>query len=197
MEYIPWGTIGQFANLRLKNALEIPMSILLPSGCELIRPTITGTDIDAMREVNGFIALYETKHVGAEFGVGQKRAMFSMLRRNGVDFLIFSRWQFHDLLEYQDLPNVTDWIKVGYSRFAIPKTAFLFCKPQEKNFVHTYLNDSGIRFASAQSNQSGCICHRFDIAFDDYSPTDYIMQPTPEWLKLAHLVDAFAAQHAP
>jgi len=196
IEYIPWGKIGQFANLKLKNALEIPMSILLPSGCELIRSSISGTDIDGMREVNGFTALYETKHVGAEFGFGQKHAMFSILKRNGVDFLIFSRWQFHDLLDYENIPLIKDWIQAGYTRFPIPKMAFLFCLSKNKMFLTKYLQDSGIKFASAQSNQSGCICQRFDVAFEDYSPTDYIMKPTPEWLKLAHLVDAFALENS-
>jgi len=74
--YLNSGLAGSFANLHAKNAFEIPMQVFLPSGCDRVRPTISGTDIDGIREVNGKIAIYEAKNETAKLTLHSSLFLF-------------------------------------------------------------------------------------------------------------------------
>lgn len=189
--YLNPGLAGSFANLHAKNAFEIPMQVLLPSGCDRVRPTISGTDIDGIREVNGKIAIYEAKNETAKFNPAQFSVLVSLLKRKGVDFIVLSRWNFYPLPEQATNKRIEHLKENGYENFAIPFKAAIFCKDSNAAWLESYLLQKVGNFNSSVYDQSEMI-HRYDLNFPEYIKDDYIMVATPEWNQIAWLIDAYA-----
>lgn len=190
-DYLNSGTSGAFANLYAKNAFEIPMQVFLPSGCQRIRSTISGTDVDGIREVNGKIAVYEAKNQDAKFSKGQVSALFSLLKRKGVDFVILSRWSFFDLPDDTQNQQVMNLKTNGYTKFAIPLKAAVFCRSDETAWLESYLTCKIGVFDYSIYDRNEMI-HRYVVKFPDCAKEDYLMLPTPEWSHIAWMIDAYA-----
>lgn len=189
--YLNPGLTGSFANLHAKNAFEIPMQVFLPSGCDRVRSTISGTDVDGIREVNGKIAIYEAKNDIAKFSPAQFSVLVSLLKRRGVDFIVLSRWLFHPLPDEPTDERVENLKENGYQNYSLPLKAVVFCKKSNAAWLESYLIEK-IGNCNISVYDPDEMIYRCDVVFPEYKKDDYIMQATPEWNQLAWLIDAYA-----
>ena len=178
------GPKGLFANLKCKHQHEIPMAVLLPPGGP-VRPTISGTDCDGIREVDGITAIYETKAWGANnMPEGQFRALKSL-----GDFFVTSVWFYNEIDE--NIPPKSENEELarasGYTRTAVPHSAVVYAnKPEAKKWLYRYLVDCGFNVNSV----SGGEAFQFPGAYD--AQATHIFRPTKAWLCIAYLPDYYA-----
>ena len=176
------GLTGQFANLTCKYEHEIPMGVLLP-GDGPVRPTITGTDVDGVREVSGIVAIHEAKAVGAQSpSDGQLRAMKSM-----GDFFIGSRWVYAEVHQPPRTKEEDVAYKHGYKKNATPLSAVIWAKKDEGHkWLYRYLIDCGFAISSTQNNGYAI---QFELPYENLQ--NYIFQPTKQWLSIAYIPDYY------
>lgn len=176
------GFTGQFANLDCKYNHEIPIGVFLPANGP-VRSTITGTDVDGVREVSGIVAVYEAKAVGAQApSSGQLRAMRAM-----GDFFIGSRWIYADVKNEPRTEEELIAIKHGYRRNATPLSAVIWAnKPESNKWLYRYLFDCGFAVSSTQNNGHAI---QFDIPYENLET--HIFRPTRQWLAIAYIPDYY------
>jgi len=167
------------------------MQVFLPSGCDRVRSTISGTDVDGIREVNGKIAIYEAKNDTAKFSAAQFSVFVSLLKRKGVDFVVLSRWNFYPVTDKVSDEHIKLLKKNGYENFAIPYKAAIFCKDSNATWLESYLVEK-IGNCDISLHDPNEMIYRYDFTFPEYVKDDYIMLPTPEWTQIAWLIDAYA-----
>ena len=173
------GPTGQFANLETKLKHEIPMAVFLPTGGP-VRKTISGTDCDGIREVDGITAIHEAKSETARpMPDGQRRALKGL-----GDFLIGSRWRYEKL---GDLPakskNEEIARSMGYKWNATPVSAVVGAKSSvAKKWLSRYLHDSGFK---ATEGSTGGLGFRFKDAAQ--TQKTHIFRPTNEWLRFSYI----------
>ena len=178
------GSTGQFANLDCKYNHEIPIGVFLPANGP-VRSTITGTDVDGVREVSGIVAVYEAKAVGAQApSNGQLRAMRAM-----GDFFIGSRWIYADVKNPPRTKEESIAIKHGYKRNATPLSAVIWAnKPETESnkWLYRYLFDCGFAVSSTQSNGHAI---QFDVPYENLET--HVFRPTTQWLAIAYIPDYY------
>lgn len=198
--------IGGFADLKLKNASEVPMCIFLPKGCTAVNVNISGTDLDGTRiigngvfenkddyserEVRGYLSFHERKpyqHVANCQGLthGQKLA-FETLTKAG-HFFTLSYWE-----EFPMHPDC-DFYKYGYTRVHFPRQAEIKCgndaayKFALKYFLKEEQKDIEILdFNREQRMIRVCITDNFD-------PSCVCYQSSSQWNSIAWLIDYYVA----
>ena len=177
------GLTGQFANLPCKYKHEIPMSVLLPTGGP-VRPTISGTDVDGVREVDGIVAAYECKALGANTpSRGQLKAMRSI-----GNFFIGSRWLYKPIGDPPRTAEELFALKHGCKQYAVPVNAVIWGKSSaEQQWLYRYLTDCG--FYSTQGQTSG-----YAIQFNqpEEKINTHIFVPTEQWKAIAYIADYYA-----
>jgi hypothetical protein len=176
------GTIGQFANLDCKYRHEIPMSVFLP-GNGPVRPTITGTDIDGIREVSGISAIYEYKAQSAKApSNGQLRAMKSI-----GDFFIGSRWIYQDIQNPPRTPEEKSAMEHKYSKNATPLSATIWAhKTNSRQWLYRYLIDCGFNLSCTSDNG-----YAIQFYMPEQNLKTHIFKPTAQWLAIAYIPDYY------
>ena len=176
------GATGQFANLSCKYNHEIPMAVLLPANGP-VRPTITGTDVDGVREVSGIVAVHEAKAVGAQSpSDGQLRAMKSM-----GDFFIGSRWIYEEAQEPPRTKEEDAARRHGYKKNATPLSAVIWAtKSDGHRWLYRYLTDCGFAISPTQNNGYAI---QFELPNENLK--NYIFRPTTQWLAIAYIPDYY------
>ena len=176
------GFTGQFANLDCKYNHEIPIGVLLPANGP-VRSTITGTDVDGVREVSGIVAVHEAKAVNAqEPSEGQLRAMRAM-----GHFFIGSRWIYADVKNPPRTEEESIAIKHGYKRNATPQSAVIWAKTPEGNkWLERYLSDCGFAVSPAQSKGHAI---KFNAPYENLET--HIFKPTKQWRAIAYIPDYY------
>lgn len=179
------GPTGQFANLATKLKHEIPMAVLLPTGGP-VRRTISGTDCDGIREVDGITAIYEVKALGANApSAGQIKAL-----RGLGDFFIGSRWLYETLKEGAPAKSGAEQIAIdnGYKANATPVSAVVWTKHSSaRDWLWKYLKDCGF---NASKEPSGGYRVQFEDPYEKQKT--HIFRPTKQWLHMAYLPDYYA-----
>ena len=176
------GSTGQFANLDCKYKHEIPISVLLPADGP-VRKTITGTDVDGVREVSGIVAVHEVKGVDAQpISNGQLRAM-----RTLGDFFIGSRWIYADIENPPRTQEEIIAVQHGYKKNATPLSAVIWAnKPISNKWLYRYLIDCG--FAITCTNTNG---YAIQFYMPENSIGTHIFRPTAQWLAIAYIPDYY------
>lgn len=179
------GPTGQFANLATKLKHEIPMAVLLPTGGP-VRRTISGTDCDGIREVDGITAIYEVKALEAKApSKGQMKALRSL-----GDFFIGSRWLYQDLKKDAPAKSADEQVAIdnGYKANATPVSAVVWAKhPKARGWLRRYLEDCG--FNASEEPTGG---YRFQFEDPWEKQKTHIFRPTRQWLHMAYLPDYYA-----
>ena len=179
------GPTGQFANLETKLKHEIPMAVFLPTGGP-VRRTISGTDCDGIREVDGITAVYEAKSISANaMPDGQRRAL-----KNLGDFFIGSRWLYQELTKGAPAKSANEQsaISNGYTWNATPVSAVVWAKsPKARTWLYRYLKDCGF---NASEGQTGGFGFQFEDAWKKQET--HVFRPTEQWLHIAYLPDYYA-----
>jgi hypothetical protein len=179
------GPTGQFANLKTKFKHEIPMAVFLPTGGP-VRKTISGTDCDGIREVDGITGIYEAKSIEARpMPPGQLRALIGL-----GDFFIGSRWRYEDLDLTAPAKSESEHIarKMGYKHNATPISAVVWAKTSvTRRWLYRYLVDSGFTVTEGKTGGLG-------FQFKDAAQTQktHVFRPTDEWLRIAYIPDYYA-----
>ncbi len=179
------GPTGQFANLGVKYKNEIPMAVLLPTGGP-VRKTISGTDIDGVREVDGIIAVHEYKKMNAPApSDGQVRAMKQL-----GDFFIGSRWIYEKAIfdGRTLLPEERLAKENNYRYKATPISARIYCKTDDaKKWLFRYLTDCCFPYIKQRTDDG------LFVLFDsDNKLNTHVFQPTDEWRNIAYIPDYYA-----
>jgi hypothetical protein len=176
------GSTGQFANLDCKYSHEIPIGVFLPSNGP-VRSTITGTDVDGVREVSGIVAVYEAKAVGAQ---APSNAQWKAMRAMG-DFFVGSRWIYADVKNPPRTKEESMAIAHGYKRNATPLSAVIWAnKPEGNQWLRRYLFDCGFSVSSAQNDGHSI---QFDIPYENLAT--HVFRPTKQWLAIAYIPDYY------
>ena len=162
------------------------MSVLLPTDGP-VRQTISGTDIDGIREVDGVIAAYEYKAIGAASpSKGQLRAMRSI-----GDFFIGSRWIYELAQNPPRTQEERNALEHGYKQIAAPVSAVIWSSKQAHKWLYRYLVDCGFMVTQTASNG-------YAIQFDlpDEKIKTHIFKPTEQWRAIAYIPDYYALYRA-
>ena len=158
------------------------MAVLLPANGP-VRPTITGTDVDGVREVSGIVAVHEAKAVGAQSpSDGQLRAMKSM-----GDFFIGSRWIYEEAQEPPRTKEEDAARRHGYKKNATPLSAVIWAtKSDGHRWLYRYLTDCGFAISPTQNNGYAI---QFELPNENLK--NYIFRPTTQWLAIAYIPDYY------
>lgn len=178
------GPKGQFAQLECKYRHEIPMEVLLPRGGP-VRPTISGTDCDGIREVEGIVAVYEAKATSA---LPISKGQFKALSAVGT-FFVESRWVYHPIDENSPAASENEEIarENKYTHFSVPVSAIVYAKPAARKWLRDYLKDCGFNATRIASDGFA-----FDFPNGRAAIETHIFRPTKGWLCLAYLPDYYA-----
>lgn len=164
-------------DLAAKNASEIPMDVFLPAGCDAVRPTVSGTDCDGIRNVGQTTAIHEAK----ELGVSMQDAQLFAFKRLNPQFIVISHWHYESAAEHGIRhPG-------GYPRFAVPARAAIYPGTNRcRDWLDSYLGNC--RFDFNIGNQGERVVHFTDV---NETIKQYRFEATPEWKYIAWIPDHF------
>ena len=177
------GPTGRFADLNAQRRSAIPMEVLLPTGGP-VRATISGTDVDGVREVDGIVAAHEYKAAGsAPVTKGQLRAL-----RSFGNFFIGSRWLYRDRPDIARSEAEELAAEHGYECYAVPVSAVIWGHgADEHRWLYRYLRDVGFN-----PTLGGTRGYGITFSHPEKASETHIFRPTDEWKKIAFIPDFYS-----